>query len=180
MFFLVTALRFHRPLLTGVEQAARFVLAQPESDIIYYQGNLNGAFIFDVRRLDPQKSHLVARDKQIVATNIVYARRAILSTPDQVLNFFQTWGIRYAVIESRDVDPGLALVRQVLQSSQFELIGTYPVRVNRGYKEADGIAVYRRRGEIRPNSQPMSIPMMTIRQNISVDLTRLAGRPWPN
>jgi len=141
---------------------------------------LNGAFIFDVRRLDPQKSHMVAREKQVVATNIVYARHTVLSTPDQVLNFFQNWGIRYAVIESRDVDPSLALVRQVLQSSQFELIGTYPVRVNRGYKEADGIAVYRRRGETRSSSQPMNIPMMTIHQNIPVDLNRLAGRPWPN
>jgi len=180
LYFLVGALRFQRPQLTGVEPAARFVLAQPGSDIIYYQGNLNGAFIFDVRRLDPQKSHMVAREKQVVATNIVYARHTVLSTPDQVLNFFQNWGIRYAVIESRDVDPSLALVRQVLQSSQFELIGTYPVRVNRGYKEADGIAVYRRRGETRSSSQPMNIPMMTIHQNIPVDLNRLAGRPWPN
>ena len=180
LYFLVGALRFQRPRLAGVEEVARFVLTQPESDIVYYQGNLNGAFIFYVRQLDPQKRHMVARDKQVVATNIVYAHRQVLSTPDQVLNFFQSWGIRYAVIESRDVDPGLALVRQVLQSSEFEPIGTYPVRVNRGYKEADAITVYRLRGEIHRITHSVDIPMMTIRRDIPVDLNRLAGRPWPN
>jgi hypothetical protein len=180
LYFLVGAVRFQRPQLTGVQDVARFVLAQPQSDIVYYQGDLNGAFIFYVRQLDSQKRRMVARDKQIVATNMVYARRPVLSTPDQVLNFFQTWGIRYAVIESTDVDPGLALVRQVLQSNEFEAIGTYAVHVNRGYKEADSITVYRLRGEIHPMTHPVDIPMMTIRRDISVDLNRLAGRPWPN
>ena len=180
LYFLVGAVRFQRPQLTGVQDVARFVLAQPQSDIVYYQGDLNGAFIFYVRQLDPQKRRMVARDKQIVATNMVYARRPVLSTPDQVLNFFQTWGIRYAVIESTDVDPGLALVRQVLQSNEFEAIGTYAVHVNRGYKEAGSITVYRFLGETRPSTHPMDIPMMTIRRDISVDLNRLAGRSWPN
>jgi len=180
LYFLVGAVRFQRPQLTGVQDVARFVLAQPQSDIVYYQGNLNGAFIFYVRQLDPEKRRMVARDKQIVATNIVYAHRSVLSTPDQVLKFFEDWGIRYAVIEDRDMDPGLALVRQVLQSSEFEPISTYPVHVNRDYKEADSITVYRFRGETHPSRHPMDIPMMTIRRDISVDLNHLAGRPWPN
>jgi hypothetical protein len=180
LYFLVGAVRFQRPQLTGVQDVARFVLAQPQSDIVYYQGDLNGAFIFYVRQLDSQKRRMVARDKQIVATNIVYAHRSVLSTPDQVVKFFQDWGIRYAVIENRDTDPGLALVRQVLQSSEFEPIGTYAVRVNRSYKEADAITVYRSRGEIHRSTHPVDIPMMTIRRDISVDLNHLAGRPWPN
>jgi hypothetical protein len=180
LYFLIAALRFQRPELTGVEQAARFVLAQRDCDIIYYQGTLNGAFIFDVRRLDPQKSHMVARDKQVVATNIVYARRPVLITPDQVLNFFENWHIRYAVIERRDVDPGLAVVHQVLESSRFELIATYPVRLNQGHQEIGAIAVYRLRGEIGPSAQALTIPMMTLHHDIPVDLHRLAGRPWPN
>jgi hypothetical protein len=180
LYFLVGAVRFQRPQLTGVQDVARFVLAQPQSDIVYYQGNLNGAFIFYVRQLDPEKRRMVARDKQIVATNIVYAHRSVLSTPDQVLKFFEDWGIRYAVIEDRDMDPGLALVRQVLQSKEFEPIGTYPVHVNRDYKESDSITVYRFRGETHPSAHPMDIPMMTIRRDISVDLNHLAGRPWPN
>src|SRR6267378_299109 len=180
LYFLVGAVRFQRPQLTGVQDVARFVLAQPQSDIVYYQGNLNGAFIFYVRQLDPEKRRMVARDKQIVATNIVYAHRSVLSTPDQVLKFFEDWGIRYAVIEDRDMEPGLALARQVLESKEFEPIGTYPVHVNRDYKEADSITVYRFRGETHPSRHPMDIPMMTIRRDISVDLNHLAGRPWPN
>lgn len=180
LYFLVGALRFHRPRLTGVEAVAQFVLAQPQSDIIYYQGRLDGDFVFCVRQLDPQKRHMIARDKQVEVSNISYARRQVLHTPDQVLNIFQTWGIRYAVIENVDPYPELEFVRRVLQSDQFELVGTFPVRASGDFEEVTQISVYRYRGEIHRGTQLVDIPMMTIHQDIPADLNRLAGRPWPN
>jgi hypothetical protein len=57
---LVKALRFEAPKVIGVENVARYVLSQPESDIVYYQGWLNGDFIFSVRMLDPRSSMLAA------------------------------------------------------------------------------------------------------------------------
>jgi hypothetical protein len=179
-YFFVGALLFHRPRFTGLEQVARFVLAQPESDIIYYQGNLDGDFIYYVRQLDPQKRHMVARDKLVQVTNVVYAQRAVLETSSQILDLFRTWGIRYAVMESAEHSPGLAVVRDLVHSDQFELVATFTVHGKDAYEKADKIYVYRYRGQIQRSTQPVDIPMMTIRQNIHADLNRLAGRPWPN
>jgi 4-amino-4-deoxy-L-arabinose transferase-like glycosyltransferase len=180
LYTLVGALRFDRPRVNGVEEATRYVLAQPGSDILYYQGYLNGDFVFNVRRLDPQKRRMVATDKQVVVTNMVYARRPVLRTPKEVLNFFRTWGIRYAVVESKDPGPGFAPVHDLLRSDQFELLRTFPILSNDPFYAHDEISVYRYRGELNRSSEPVEIPMMTIRHNIFVDLNRLVGRPWPN
>jgi hypothetical protein len=180
LYFLVGALLFHRPQLTGMEPVAQFVLAQPESDVLYYQGRLDGDFVFRVRQLDPQKRHLIARDKQVEVSNISYSRRQVLQTPDQILNFFQTWGVRYAVIENVDPYPELELVRRVLQSDQFELIRAFPIQAKGDFEEVTMVSVYRYRGELHRSTQPVEIPMMTIYQDISADLNRLASRSWPN
>jgi hypothetical protein len=180
LYFLVLGIRFQPPLLTGVEDAARFVMAQPGSDIVYYQGRLNGDFIFYVRQLDPQKRHMVARDKQVVVTNIVYARQPLLLASEQVLDFFQSWGIKYFIMENKDADPGLEVVRNLLNTDRFERAATFPVKTNGAYGEPDEITVYRFRGEPRRSAQVVTIPMLTIQGNIPADLSRLAGRPWPN
>jgi hypothetical protein len=176
----VNALRDERPYLKGMEDAARFVLDQPETDIVYYQGALNGNFIFHVRRLDPQKSHLVAREKQVAATQIMYAKRAILHTPEEILNFFHTWGIRYAVVENRDYLEEFGPVRQLLRTDHFELVRVFALESNDPGLADRKVYVYRLRGATARREQPVVIPMMTLREDIRVDLNRLAGRPWPN
>jgi 4-amino-4-deoxy-L-arabinose transferase-like glycosyltransferase len=180
LYFFVGALRFEHPKVSGVEEVAQYVLAQPGADIVYYQGSLGGDFIFNVRRFDPEKRHVVALDKQVVVTKIVYARRPVLRTEDQVLNFFRTWGIRYAVVESKDPGPGFQPVRELLQSKQFELLRTFPVRGEEPRYANEEICVYQYRGETHRTAGPVVIPMMTIRHGIRVNLDRLVGHPWPN
>lgn len=189
LYFLAAAWLFRRPQFTGLEPVAKFIMAQPDSDIIYYQGALDGDFIFYVRRLDPQKSHMVARNKQVEVTNVIYGRQQVLRSPSQILDFFRTWGIRYAAVENIDPYPGLEFVHKALDSDQFEVVRTFminpdwthfPIRDIPSYKRADKITVYRYRGEIHRSTQPVDIPMMTIHRDITADLSRLAGRPWPN
>ncbi len=190
VWMLVGAVQFDRPRLVGIEDVAKFVLSQPESDVIYYQGRLNGNFIFWVRKNDPEKRRLVAREKQIVTTNIVpsYGRREVLRSQDEIIDFFRTWGIRYAVIENRDWVDELAPMRKLLNSPAFELVRIFPITANiptatEGPIRLDldrKVYVYRFTGELHRTSGPTSIPMLTIKSDIPVDLNRLAGRPWPN
>ncbi len=182
VYAVVSALEYDRPRLWGVEQAARYVTEQPESQIIYYQGNLNGDFIFYVRKFDPEKTRMVAREKQAVATKIVsgYGTREILTEPQDVLEFFRTWGIRYAVIENREFIHGLGPVRKVLQSDAFEQVASFPVGSNNPAERDRRLTVYRFRGPLERATRSVTIPMMTIRDDIRADLSRLAGRPWPN
>jgi hypothetical protein len=180
LFFLVNAIRAERPLVTGPRDAAQYVLSLPESEIVYYQGFLSGDFIFFVRKFDPEKRHMVAREKQVVVGHLGAEPRQVLHSPQEVLNFFQTWGIRYAIVEDRDPYFGFAPVRELLNEGQFELVRTFPILTNQEDFPAHEIRVFRFRGELHRTDRPVTIPMMTIRHNIPADLSELVGRPWPN
>jgi hypothetical protein len=177
---LVNGLRSIGPKVSGVEDVARYVLSLPQSDILYFQGNLDGDFIFFIRKFDPEKQHMVAREKQIVVSRLGWRPREVLHTPEEILKFFQTWGIRYAIIEDKDPWPGLGVVRALLASDQFELLRTFPIHTNQPNFPVHLMQVFRYRGEIHPTRETVVIPMMTISHNITADLSRLAGRPWPN
>jgi hypothetical protein len=180
LVFLVSGLRSEGPKLSGAEGAAQYVLSLPESYIIYYQGDLNADFVFFVRKFDPQKEHMVAREKQIVVSRLGGRPREVLHTQEEVLDFFRTWGIRYAVVEDQDRLPGFGPVRDLLNSDRFELLRTFPVRTNQPNFPVHQIQVFRYRGDLQRTQAIVTIPMMTIRHDISADLSRLAGRPWPN
>ncbi len=175
---IANALLSQRPMITGAAEAADYVLSLPESDLVYYQGVLHGDFIFYVRKLDPQKSHFVAREKQVVVLG--RERRPILHSTQEVQEFFQNWGIRYAVVEDADPFPGFGPVRELLKSDQFELLRTFPVVTNQADVRVHQIQVFRYRGELHRTDRNVMIPMMTLRHAIFVNLARLAGRPWPN
>jgi 4-amino-4-deoxy-L-arabinose transferase-like glycosyltransferase len=179
-YFFVTALRYVRPTAIGVEAAARYVMAQPESDIVYYQGALNGDFIFFVRKLDPEKSHMIVREKEVVVSNVDYVRRQVLDTTEATQNLFRTWGIRYALIEDGPFLTGLDPVQKLVHSDQFELVKIFPIWSNDNNVNWRTVSLYRYRGNIDRTKRPVVIPMLTIRHDIPVDLSRLAGRPWPN
>ncbi|MBI1738939.1 MAG: glycosyltransferase family 39 protein, partial [Acidobacteria bacterium] len=80
IYSVVKALNTETAKASGIEPIAQYLMAQPESDVVYYQGFLNGNFIFFVRKYDPEKRRLIAREKQIVATRINegYGARQIL------------------------------------------------------------------------------------------------------
>jgi hypothetical protein len=176
------AIRFEAPRLGGIEPVVRYVLAQPESDVIYYQGRLDGNFTFFVRKHDPEKRHMVAREKQVVAARIFtgFGKRKILDTPEEFVELLQSWGIRYAVIENKDPYEGIAFVRAALQSDAFERVAFFPLEGNKPHLLGKSVEVYRFKGELRRTDEPVRIPMMLMREDIKVDLKRLAGRPWPN
>lgn len=177
----VNALDYDRPRLSGVEAAARFISEQSDADLVYYQGHLNGNFIFYMRKYDPEKKRMIARDKQVRATRIVdqFGSWQILSTPEQVLELFRTWGIRYAAVQDRDYEPGLEPVRLALATPSFQLIAQF--RITSTVPEANNqrIDVYRYLGPMERSKEPVVIPMLTLRDHIRADLNRLVGKPWP-
>jgi hypothetical protein len=176
------ALYTDKAMVSGLEPVAQYLAEQPESDVLYYQGFLNGDFIFYVRKYDPQKRRLVAREKQIVATKINegYGTRTILRTPEEVIQMFHDWGIRYAVVENREFISGLGPVRVALQSDQFEVVKAFRIDSNLGFFNGRRVTIYRFKGELKRSEATVTLPMMTLREDIKADLNRLAGRRWPN
>lgn len=180
-FTFYKAWNYQRPKIGGVEDAVKYVMAQPESDVLYYQGSLNGDFIFYVRKHDPEKRHLVARDKLIVATKIVQAfgTRSLVTDADEVVELFRTWGIRYVVLQNRDDMVGLGIVHRAVNAGQFDLVREFPLWSNADKAHDYKVRVYRYKGELRRSTDPVTLPMMTLSDDIKVDLSKLAGKPWP-
>jgi 4-amino-4-deoxy-L-arabinose transferase-like glycosyltransferase len=178
----VAALYTNTAKTDGIEPVAKYLMAQPESDVVYYQGFLNGDFIFYVRKYDPEKRRLIAREKQVVATKVNegYGTRRILRTPEEIIQMFQEWGIRYAVVENRDFIDGLSPVRVALLSDQFEAIRTYNIHSDELFLNNRRVVIYRYKGALKRSEATVTLPMMTLREDIKADLNRLAGRPWPN
>jgi Dolichyl-phosphate-mannose-protein mannosyltransferase len=178
----VVGFRTPRPIVSGPREVARYIVSQPESDIIYYQGRLNEDFIFFVRKFDPQKLRMVARDKLIVGRVNTAALESAdaAATEQQVLNFFQTWGIRYAVVEDPDLFASFAPVHSVFYSPNFELVNTFAVYTNSPDILVRKIQIFRFRGDLRRTEQSIVIPIETIGRNTQFSLSHLAGRPWPN
>jgi Dolichyl-phosphate-mannose-protein mannosyltransferase len=178
---LAIALRTPRPIVQGAREAAHYVLSQPDSDIIYYQGRLNCDFIFFARKFDPQKMRVVARDKQIVGRSNVppFAPDGMPTAEQQVLNFFQTWGIRYAVVEDPDLFASFGPVHQIFYSPQFELVRTFPVYTNWPDISVRQIQVFRYRGDLQRTEESITVPVETIHNDIHLTLSQIAGHPWP-
>jgi hypothetical protein len=109
-----------------------------------------------------------------------FGQQKFVTTADGVLHLFRTWGIRYAVVEDGRHVEALAPVRQALDSPSFVLDREFTVRSN--VEEVDGhkIRIYRYLGPIDRSTEPVVIPMLTLHDHIRADLSRLAGRPWPN
>jgi hypothetical protein len=179
-YFVVLGFMTPRPKLWGVAAAAEYVVAQPESDVIYYQGFLNGNFIFHVRQLDPEKRRVVAREKQVVAIRIYEGEnsRRVISTPQQVIDFFRQWGIRYAVVEEGDFIQGLAVVNETIRSGPFVPMREFTITTNNPQAPPRRLTVYRFTGELH-RVDHVELPMLTIRDDIGLDFRRLAGQPWP-
>jgi hypothetical protein len=116
----------------------------------------------------------------VAVTWILYDRRQVLEKPEEVLAFFRRWGIRYAVVESPYTREGLEPALAALESGEFELVRRFPLHTDIPRHLNKEIHLYRLRGELHRATEPVVVPMMTIRHNIRVRLDKLAGQPWPN
>ena len=181
-YSVVRALNTETAKVSGIEPVVQYLTSQPDSDVLYYQGFLNGDFIFYVRKYDPLKQRLVAREKQVVATKVNegYGTRRILNTPEEVIELFRVWGIRYAVVENREFIRGLSPVRTAVLSDQFEPIRAFNIESKEAFFSNRRVTIYRFKGELKRSEATVTLPMMTLREDIKADLNRLAGRPWPN
>lgn len=179
--FLIIGIRAERPIVTGPRDAARYVFSQPDSDIVYYQGRLNGDFVFFARKFDPQKMHVVVRDKQIVgrSNELQPVVAGAPTVEQQIVNFFETWGVRYAVVEEPDLFASFAAAHEVFQSPQFELVRTFPAFSNWPDTSVRQIQVFRYRGELHRTNESITFPVELIRTNLHLTLSQIAGHPWP-
>ncbi len=139
--------------ICGTEDAARYVLPRtPPERPLMYEGQLNGAFIYAVRRNDPHRQHTVLR-----ADKIIYS---VFSDPHggydeyaksdrDILDLLHRYDPAYVIVEEPQVFIRTAAgerLRRVLREhpEEYVLEGVVPFRTNYvSFAEAH-IAIYRK------------------------------------
>lgn len=141
-------LTFERPYVEGYRDAARFAVANSRSRILFFQGFLNGNFIFHVRQADPEKKHIVIRGgKVLVATNIVkeYALVERAHTEADIHEILQRYGVEYVIMEDKDVVelPIYGVLREMVKGLDFRKEARFPLKTNILLFEGMDLVAYR-------------------------------------
>lgn len=178
--YYIPALLFQRPYVKGCEELARYLSQQPGAEVSFYQGDLNGDFVFFVRKFDPQKRRLVLREKIVDVTDQRWREMHDgAPTPELIRHILSGIGINYFVVENLDSEPQLSLTRIALRSNQFELVKEIPIETNDPRIHGFKFMVYRNRMIDSAAPDKVEIPMNTYYHNLEFSLSALAGHPWP-
>jgi hypothetical protein len=175
---------FHRPYVTGYAAAAKAVTQAAPGGIILYDGDLPGNFIFYVSVNDPHRHFLVLRkalyafriDKRAGSEQLVYGA-------DGIEDLLRRDGIRFIVVsEHMQMDFDVQhILRDMLKSKQFKLLGTFPVFSSQKRPEED-LLLYENEEWAPPADKFLKIRMMSLNHDLVVpfsqfELTGYPGQP---
>lgn len=136
----------HIAHVSGYEAAARYVLKNSRSPVIFFTGRGNGQFSFFIRKLDPERRFMILRGQKIIATSLIhqdYNLHVHLHNQKEIYNALQRMGIQYAVVESPlqtpDIPAYKALQNLLQDPNFFKLRKTIPLKIipckgNQDYK----------------------------------------------
>jgi hypothetical protein len=126
------AVRMEPRYAEGYEQAARFVVENQASTVLYSSNVDDGYFVFFTRKYDRQKKMIVLRADKILATsNLGAIVNELISDPRQIYSTMNSFGIRYLVVEnSKSRSRVLEWVEEEAGSEHFLLRKVIPVRSN--------------------------------------------------
>ena len=136
IFQLETSFPIHIPHVSGYEDAARYVLTESRSPVLFFTGMGNGQFSFFVRKHDPEKRFMILRGQKIISSSFIHHDHDMdvyLHNPREIYNEFQKMGVQYAVVESPlhapDIPAYRALMHLLEDSNYFTLRKTVPVEI---------------------------------------------------
>ncbi len=163
---------FERPYVAGYEALARRVTqsSAPGPNLVLFDGDLPGNFIFYVRRFDPERRFFVLRKALYVMRNVAAPGAQLVHTKAGVEELIDRYGIRDVVVTGNMplyLDAQKAL-REVLQTPQFRLVGSFPVETNVAELEGRRLLYYENTA-VRPRTaRTLTLKMPALSHDIVV------------
>jgi len=132
VYQICSAVRMEPRYAEGYEQAARFVVENQASTVLYSANVDDGYFVFFTRKYDSQRKMIVLRADKILATsNLGAIVNELISDPQQIYSTMNSFGIRYLVVEkSKSRSRVLEWVNEEAGSEHFLLRKVIPIRSN--------------------------------------------------
>lgn len=179
--FYLPSFTYERPFVVGCADAALFLAQQPDSDLIFYNGQLNGDFIFFVRKFDPEKRRMVLRERTVSAQAIAdtLGTSGDPPSPADIERMLMALGVRYAVTDDGEFSEQTNQIARALRSPSFELIKEIPIQSNDFRVAGVKLRVYRSRSTLAGTVSEVHVPMTSLPHSLHLSIARLSGHPWP-
>jgi hypothetical protein len=123
------------PYVAGTAEAARRLAASSPGTVVFYSGNFNGNFIFNVRCFDPGRNLVVLRDSKLlytIPTMRSFGVKVHVAGRDDILKVLRDYGVRYLLVEDPTpeldrIGPVIGESRALMRSRLFVQRGVYPI-----------------------------------------------------
>jgi dolichyl-phosphate-mannose-protein mannosyltransferase len=135
---------------TGYHEAAEWVLRHRESEMVFFDGQNDGSFIYFIRVLDPKRSMFVLRGDKLLTSAVMYKRIQVqvhAHSRQDIHDIFDRYGVVHVVVE-RDDRSTIAIhheLRAFLRTGPFELVKVIPVDSNVHWFAGQTLEIYRYR-----------------------------------
>ncbi len=160
-----------RPYISGYEAAASQLVNTYHAGIVLFDGKVPGNFVFFMRALDPQRHFLILR-KLLYADNIRASEKSeeLLHNSEELSDAIHQDGIRFIVVSDGvpfrfDIQ---RVLREQLSTSQFRLIGRFPITSNQPNWQGEDLLVYENLQWTPPTEKMLRIRMLTLPHDIVV------------
>ena len=149
---------------------------QYHAGIVLFDGRVPGNFVFYMRALDP-KRHFVVLRKSLYVDDIRPASGSeeLLHNRDELDELFRRDGIRFVVVsETASLRfPVQRILREQLQSDQFQLLGRFPISSNEPKWQGENLLLYENKQWSPPTDKVIRIRMLTLPYDIVVPMDEL-------
>ncbi|HXV27890.1 MAG TPA: glycosyltransferase family 39 protein [bacterium] len=147
---------------SGYHEAAEYVMRHRISPMVFFDGHLDGYFIYFIRRLDRERSVYILRGDKLLKKNSVEQqreksndRKSWILEAEEIEEIFSRYGVEYAVVEStpyyQDKRAQPELRKWLAGGGFFELVKEIPVKTNWTPLEGKTLKIYRRQ-DFNPNT----------------------------
>jgi len=171
--------------VSGFESAARYVLKQSRSPVIFFSGMGNGQFSFFVRKFDPEKGFMILRGQKTIADSLIHHDHHLhvyLHNQKEIYDFLQKMGVQYAVVElPLDAPPVPAyaeMMKLFRNPEKFTLEKTFPVKISPPSSTKDHkLLVYRNRNP-KPivRNQELTLQVPATGKTLRLTLGQMVGK----
>lgn len=179
-FLGVSAWHIDRPYVSGYAPVAKEIRHISNSGVILIDSEIPANFIFFMRNEDPEGRFVVLR-KALYSCRIEtqFGCEIYLKTPSDLESLFRLDGIRFIVVSDRPPDnfPISYTLRNFLQSSQFRLLGSFPVEGHSPEWTNYTLLLYENLKAHPPESPTLHIPMETLSSDFEVPFDELGVFP---
>lgn len=165
---------YERPYISGYKSVASRLVEGYGSGIVLFDGRVPGNFIFYMRALDPNRQFLVLR-KSLYVDDVRRSETSeeLVHSREDILDLVKNLGIRFIVVsEGEAALNSQRILRDCLQTTQFQLLGRFPIASNQPGWVGYNLLLYENKSWSPPATKWLTIRMLTLPHDIVVPLDR--------